>query len=309
MGQSIEESAKSIRRRWRFEHPGAVAVAAGVLLSSALLLAVRESTDGTTTGSGVVGAVVVVAALLLGVAAIVQMLSGDPAAARHDAATFTGDPDQRDLLARWLTRARWARAVGGCSGVVWWILSSNGSGDILLCAFGGIAIGAMIAELHHVRRRPGPTSASLDVRSLDDYLDTDARSSMRMAAMIAAAAAVVGVIGGHASTVAWAASGLVVLGAVVAVQHRVAVRPRPGVADRFRRADDLVRWLAVSRGLAQPGTVLTLALAAHALWILQDDGIGELSAIAIWLVALVNWWRSRGLHLGEPTVEAVAVAS
>ncbi len=40
-----------------------------------------------------------------------------------------------------------------------WFLGTNGRGDVLLFGTGGIAIGAMLAEVHHVRHRRGPRSA------------------------------------------------------------------------------------------------------------------------------------------------------
>lgn len=222
--------------------------------------------------------------------------SDAPTIARHLAA----EPEQQRLLQRWLERARWARFVGGFAGVVAWFLGTQTHGDLLVLGTGGIAAGAVLAELHHIRRPAGPRTARLDVRTVADYLTrTDAR---RMIAVAAAATvtALVGVASAETRSATWWALGaLVALGIARVAQHRVATRARPALSPSLTRADDLARELAIGRGLARPFTFFALALVARSCFALEPsiDGLAPLLGVAAWLCAFVLWWQNRRLGL------------
>jgi hypothetical protein len=169
-----------------------------------------------------------------------------------------------------------------------WIVGTSGRGDLLLLGTGGIAIGAMLAELHHVRPRKGPRTAGLRVRSVDDYLMSQDARRMIIVSLLAGAVVIVGAV--------------VALGTARLAQVRVATRPRPALSESLTRADDLARELAIGRGLARPATYFALALIARGCYSLMGVGgvIGNLGRVcggAAWLYALYLWWHNRRLGL------------
>lgn len=216
----------------------------------------------------------------------------------RDGARLAVTPEERALLARWLVRARWARGMGGACGVVLWIFGANGQGDVLLMGIGGVSLGAVFAELH--RAAPTrPRTAGLDVRSVGTYLDRRGIRSMRLAAAAAVLATIIATALADWTALTWAGAAIVSLLAIVLVQRRVAGRPRPALGPRLRAADDLVRSLAVSRGLAVPGSAIAILLSAHAMLVLADRyDWANAVAVAFWIGSLVMWWRDRGLRLG-----------
>jgi len=287
---------KFLRRRPK------VWVPAILLMVLPAVMLVRVSNDGetgiTTVAYVVLALVVVVVAITL--VQVGRMFAGVdpevPELARH----LASDPDQQRLLTRWMLRARRARNIGGICGVVVWIFGTSLQGDLLLCGVGGIALGAMLAELHVVRPQRGPRTATLDVRALSDYL-TD-RDRNRMVGVGAAALVLVAtaVAADGIGVAAWSGlAALFVLCAAHAVQRRVASRPRPAIGPSLRRADDLARELAIGRGLAQPATYFGLALLARGAFALRPE-LGDatvLAGVAAWIYALVLWWSNRRLGL------------
>ena len=273
-------------------------VPAGILVFALPTLVIVARTDGSSAGRSLWQVVLLVALVALVVAVVLGFglqLAGFDGEAEDIARGFTTDPDQARLLERWLTRARWARLVGGFSGVIAWMLATDAHGDLLLLGTAGIAVGAMLAELHHVRRRPGPRTARLDVRRVDDYLLASDRNRM---IGVAIAAVAVGILAIALRPVAawWALAALVVLGLARLMQQRVAGRPRPAVV---LRADDLARELAIGRGLARPTTVFALTLIARAGYTMMANhhDIGRTIGIVAWLYALYLWWHNRRLGL------------
>jgi hypothetical protein len=274
-----------------------VAVALGIPLT--LLVRGSSSDDGATWGGTLILGLLAVLAVLTMVS-VARMLAGVDPEIPELAGRLADAPDEQRLLARWLSRARWARNVGGFCGLVVWLLGTQGSGDILAWGVGGIALGAMAAELHHVKPAPGPRTAMMEPRSVADYLlEADSRRMLAVG-VIAALVMLAGVFlddGGSASWAGFAA--VVVLGAARGVQRRVATRPRPAIAEGLRRADDLARQLAIGRGLARPATFFALALIARGSWLLVP-AIGDVMgivAIVAWLYALRLWWTNRRLGL------------
>ena len=145
-----------------------------------------------------------------------------PELVRH----LASDADQQRLLSRWMLRARRARNIGGICGVVVWVLGTSVQGDLLLCGVGGIALGAMLAELHVVRPQHGPRTATLDVRALGAYLTDRDRNRMIGVAGAAAGPDRDGCDRGRVRCGGVACGGrrhfVVVLGAANLVQRRVA---------------------------------------------------------------------------------------
>ena len=242
-------------------------------------------------------AVAVLVYVLAGVGAQFSGVDTDvPELARHLAA----HPEQQRLLTRWLARARWARFVGGVAGLVACGLATNLRGNLLLFGTAGIFVGAVLAELHHVRRPHGPRTARLEVRTVGDYLLTSDARWMVGVAIAAAATASLGAFDGDTRGATWwAFAALGVLGLTRLVQQRVASRARPAVSPELTRADDLARELAIGRGLARPATYVGLALLSEAADSLQPL-LGSAASVltsACWLTAFVRWWQNRRLGL------------
>ncbi len=247
--------------------------------------------------------------MVLGCISVGMILAGHVPEAHGQAARLGADDVQRAVLVRWIARTRWARGVGGVCGITLWFAGrGTRGGDLLLLGVGGLAIGTMLAELHNVRRRAGPATASLEVRSVRRYLDRTSRRGMLAAGAVAGAVTVATCTqrGGGRSALVWAGAALLSLGIVVIVQRRVAVRPRPAINVGLLEVDDLVRSLAVSQGLARPGTALSLAFSARALSVTAGGngwvGAG-LGAKVVWIAAAVIWWRNR--HLGLDAAPAI----
>ena len=181
-----------------------------------------------------------------------------------------------------------------------WVLGTSLQGDLLLCGVGGIALGAMLAELHVVRPQRGPRTATLDVRALGAYLTDKDRNRMLAVGAAALVLVAAAVAADGIGTVVWpGVAALLVLGAAHLVQRRVASRPRPAIAASLRHADDLARELAIGRGLAQPATYFALALVARGAFLLRPElgDVTVLVGVAAWVCALVMWWSNRRLGL------------
>jgi hypothetical protein len=266
-------------------------------------LIVRSGTGGTG------GTVFSLPALLIvvGLATVVlyllfhsvRMLAGVDPEAGYIAAHLGRDRDQQRLLARWLLRARWARNIGGLAGLIFWLIGTSAQGDVLVFGLGGVALGAMAAELHHMRPSPGPRTARLEPRSVGDYLMEQDRRRMIGAAIAAGVLAASAMALGERTAAIVGALALLVLLAARTLQMRVATRGRPATADHLRRADDFARELAIGRGLARPATFFALALVARGCFILGDatNGALVLVGVVIWIYALGLWWNNRRLGL------------
>lgn len=264
------------------------------------VLAIAQPGHSTLGVTGIIVLAVLVTLLLIIVLNIALQLAGFDADASEIAGQLAGDPDQRRLLSRWLERARWARFVGGFSGCLIWVLGTQSKGDLLLLGTGGIAVGAMLAEMHHIRLRKGPRTARLDVRSVGDYLMRQDARRMVGVGLVACMVAVTGAVAVEArAAMWWGLTAVAALGAARLAQQRVASRPRPAVSDKLRRADDLARELAIGRGLARPATFFALALVARGCFSLMPaiGGPARILGGAAWVYALYLWWHNRRLGL------------
>lgn len=296
MGQSRGRSF----RRWFTARP-LVAAAAVVTSVGVLVPVVVGSTD---SGRPAVATVVLVLLLLIALFLVVNVLirlAGIDDDADRIAARLADEPVQQRLLARWLSRARWARFIGGFSGVLVWVLGTNVRGDVLLLGTVGIGLGALAAESHHVRARRGPRTVSLEVRSLSQYLPRADALAMTLVAGLAALVSLAGALHGPSRrAVIWGGAALAFVAAVRWAQLRVVRRPRPAVPEGLVWADDLARHLAVVRGLARPAVYVGLVLSSQALYGLEPllgSGAARLLAAIARLVAFALWVRNRRLGL------------
>jgi hypothetical protein len=238
-------------------------------------------------------------AAFVGLSLVLRLAGVDsdaPAIAQHLAA----DPQQQRLLQRWLERARWARFVGGLAGLLVWLLATMANGDVLMFGTGGIAIGAVLAEMHHIRRANGPRSARIQARQVSDYLlDRDARWMIGVGT-VALITATIGVWSPDTRASTWWGLGAcAALGLSRVAQQRVATRARPAVSQNLTRADDLARELAIGRGLARPSTIFALALVARSCFELEPmiGAAAPTLGVAAWITAFVLWWQNRRLGL------------
>ncbi len=272
--------------RGRFLATGAL----GSLLVVLVVLATTARHSGSKPLVWLVGSVFVVVAVLTLVGATQVFLGVVPATWMQSRALASDELAQR-LLARWLSRARWARAVGATCGLALFAFGP-GPPNFLLWGLGGVAFGGLLAELRpfHGRDRSAAT-ASLDRRAVTAYLEPVARWAQLLATAVAVVA-LAGAVRDGGAPARWATAACAVSAVVVLAQLMVTRRPRPALSLALQQADDLARWLAVSRGLAVPGAMLTLVLAGQAM----GDGMGFLCYSA----AMFLWWHNRNLGLATP---------
>lgn len=209
---------------------------------------------------------------------------------------------QAAVLERWISRARWGRAVGGFAGVTAAFIATDGGGfsELLVLGAGGIAAGTIAVESHHLRRRRrGVATATLDVRSVRSYLDRGDAVLMAASALVLAGTALTLLVIAPGRTMWWVAIGAVALAIVLAGQQLVARRARPAVSTELRRADDLARALAISHGLARPGVVIVLACCAQGLIGVESHGVAGTVGLVLLCAALGMWWSNRRLGLAD----------
>ncbi len=277
-------------------------IAIGVTVALTTLLATSTSAAGNG-GSNIVGLLILAGLVGLVTYALASLLLFEDREATALASRLAAEPDSLALIDRWLQRTRFARNLGGLAGLVLWVSTwTNGVNGATMIAFGmgGVLVGAIVSELHRTRPMTGARTASLAPRALSSYLVV--RDQRRAAVLVVVWIALGGVaIGNGAQTgiLALAALAIATLGAVRALQWRVATRPRPALPDRLLRADDLVRELAVTRSLAQPSNIFALALLVPAFKMLgtadPTSGADFLQAIAF---VLAVWWWAKNKRLG-----------
>jgi hypothetical protein len=127
---------------------------------------------------------------------------------------------------------------------------------------------------------------------------------MFSAGLLGLAVMVTGIVGALTRHVArsaiwWGLTAVVVLVLAHVAQCRVASRPRPAVSEKLTQADDLVRMLAISRGLARPATFFAVALvSAGCRGLVPFIGkAGTILSVMAWLYGIVLWWKNRRLGL------------
>lgn len=279
-------------------------ISAGLVVVAASVVLVARTDDGTAADSGPAAGDYAVVAFLGLIAAVVVVnlllqVAGVDVQAGEIAERLAVQPDQQRLLTRWLERARWARFIGGLSGVIVWIFGTRADGNLFVWGFAGIAAGGVVAELHHLRRPSGPRTARLEVRSVGNYLWPFTGWHMAGTAATGAVVAAIGATVTEWRSVAFSGGAVAAVGLGHLVQRRVASRPRPALPDSLRSADDLARELAIDRNIAWPCTYFGLSLIATACNELSGDvvTIVPLLGIVAQFYAVGLWWRNRRLGL------------
>lgn len=220
------------------------------------------------------------------------------------------------IVARFVTRSRRFRVTGAFLGLATFLVVSSavsqeisqrtGEGDPgiqlpIAAALGFSLLGSVIAELHRTRQSNPIRTASLEVRDESAYADPIATRRERWVLGITAVLTVIGIAGAH--------TGVWLLGAGIGglalvrrwAQSRIAARPRPAIDPTLTEADDRIRRLAVSHGIARPAVAVMALLAAGQAGLLDaaaTSGAGESSLLGIvsfglTLAGIVWWWRNR----------------
>lgn len=279
-------------------------VATPIVLLAFFLVASRSTGDEPEASWSMIE-LVGVWSVLLGVVgfALVSLLILPDHDNDHIAAQLLRTGDGRELVARWLHRVSFYRNLGGLAGLILWVASwTNGLNTETILAFGtgGLVAGGIAAECR--RFAPVETSniASVEPRRIGTYLV--ARDERRAAglAVVWLGIAVAGVVQGVGGAVLpLVAAALGILGIVRLTQRRVANRPRPNLEPELTRADDLVRELAITRGLAQPANAFAMTMLAPAFQLFSDDGgvWADTLSLIVWLTSVAWWAKNRRLGL------------
>ena len=294
MRQSRARRVASVLVGWR-----PLVATFAVVVAIVVVVMARGGDGSSSPGAGAY----LVAALLAAVAFVVvlnlvfQLAGVDPQAPEIAERLAAGD-DQQRLLTRWLERARWARFVGGTAGIAVWVLGTRMDGNLYVWGFGGIAVGALAAEVHHLRRPNGQRTARLDVRSVRNYLWPFAAWHLVGSAGAGALLAVLGLAFGERAAMGYGIGAAFTVGVAHLAQRRVASRPRPALPDSLRSADDLARELAIDRNLAWPATYTALSLVAAGSGSLSEHAVAvALVGVLLQFYAIGLWWRNRRLGL------------
>lgn len=170
--------------------------------------------------------------------------------------------------------------------------------DPLLMGVLSVFVGAILAELHHLRpRRTGVRAAHLTPRETVDHLPPRARTRSVVLAVLALVATVLAVTVGGQRVPLLGLLALLVAGLVPVVQRGIVGRARPTVAATLLAADDAVRRLAV-RSVDEAGAGVVLLLTA---WQLAPTYSAATVATPVVLAMIVSvlaslgfaivWWR------------------
>lgn len=201
------------------------------------------------------------------------------------------DPAARRLLAAYALRQRAYRRAGAVlvllaaltvqvaprSGSVFEVRLGVGGSfwtNVVALVFAGSLAGAIVAELHHLRRRrTGVHTAELATRHFDDYASRRLHLGLWVGVLCVGVIAVLAaawpaLVGGSTdlgseSEGVWplwlpVVASLLVAGAVELTARRVIGRPRPALRPAMRSADEQVRRMAVNSSLLTRGVALVL---------------------------------------------------
>lgn len=254
-----------------------------------LVVAVASTAPLSPVGVAITG---LLGAVCLG--AVVSGLSGsDPEGERVAAELAT--PEHVMLGARWSSRSRYCRFLGGTVGFVLAVPAAADAGlvALVLGVLFGVAVGGMAAELHLAGPTVARRSAELAPRTIDDYVPPVDRVMTVMALVGSLVLGGVAQVAGRSAVVTLMAGAVLVLVAAVGTQLVIVRRARPALASDLRRLDDGLRRLAVTRGFSRPATAA--AFAAQAVGVVAVEGrFAPLLALLLWLaVLLVLVWGRR----------------
>jgi hypothetical protein len=260
----------------------------------------------------IVGAALVAIALVVAVAVRRRPVGALAAVGDDIVAGVVATPATVALLTRWRDRAaRWRTAAAlpvvlatiGVSGAVRHELRIGVGdhpawSDPLLMGLLSVFLGAILAELHHLRpRRTGVRAAHLAPRELVEHLPPHARIRSALLAVLALVASLLAVTVGGQRVPLLGLLALLVAGLVPIVQRGIVGRGRPAVAATLLAADDAVRRLAV-RTVDEAGAGVVLLLTA---WQLAPTYVAAsvpapvaVAMIVAQLASLgvaIVWWR------------------
>jgi hypothetical protein len=171
--------------------------------------------------------------------------------------------------------------------------------DLLVCVLAGVLGGVIAAESHHLRPSPssgaGRTIASLEVREPSTFVDRASRVGRMVACVVALWLGVAWLVDRSSSPVVpWSVALLLLTTALVEwQQRRIVVRARPVLPTDLAAADTVFRGEAIV-ALHHAGNGLVCLLLANALAAAGDGSeLFGVAALALSVVAVVNWRRSR----------------
>jgi hypothetical protein len=183
--------------------------------------------------------------------------------------------------------------------------------DPLLTGMLSVFLGAIAAELHHLRHRPtGPRVVERLPRDVAAHLPLGARRRRLALALLAGVASVLSITVGD-GRVPWPGMlALAITGAVPLVQRGIVGRSRPALDADLRAADDAVRTLAV-RSVDEAGAGAAVLLAAWQLapaYTSVDVSTPVAAAMIVAqvaaLVLAILWWRRSNPRRLLPDVPA-----
>lgn len=220
-------------------------------------------------------------------------------------------PQTRALLVRWRQRATFARrsfavpaAVGAAAaGLVLRQELAVGVGahpawsDPLLAGMVAAFLGAIVAEVHHLRPTAGgPRSAQLRPRDLAPMLPPYSRVRLGLLAVLAASSSLAAATATDVRVPWLGVSALALAALVPLIQRGIALRRQPPGPAPLRAADVAVRHLAV-RSVDRAGAGAILLLAAWQLAPVYGSvtlrplqtllALGQVASV----VVAVLWWR------------------
>lgn len=244
-------------------------------------------------------AVVLLSLAAVGVVFVLAVnLSGRDPDAETRALHVAPDPLAAALFARWLRRSKHFRFVGGLSGATLGVaFAENGNlVPVLVGLLTGIAVGGAVAEVHFFGRRPaGSRSADISRRRLSNYVTRSDTAALITITVVVFAMTAIAVAGrSDQPKPLW--SVLAALAAVLAtasMQWAVVVRQRPALSVDLRRADDLMRRLAVTQGFTRPAIAFALVMVSQSLTTFGNSTTITVAVIALWIFALAWYTASR----------------
>ena len=269
----------------------------------------RSSASANSRIVAMLGPMVVVALLGAIMLWLLYLIAGTDHHARSTVSELGTDPSSRELLERWAIRTAWYRRMGGLFASVLWFFTSKGMfdlGRLFVMAMIGVFVGSIVAERHRYRGGRGPRCATLQTRSVRQYLDPVERRRATVLAMIWIGWVAISVFVPQGSSVniwPYAAAGLSVLGLAHLVQRRVVSRAQPHLPHSLKDADDLARRLAVTRSLGRTSNIVALVLFSSALdgsSPVLGQSVASIISGAAFLLALWWWWKNRHLALSVP---------
>lgn len=253
---------------------------------------------------------VAVGSFTVGLGSLVVHLTGSRSTSRRAVRRLPADLCQ-PLADRWLSRSRHYRFIGGVVGVIlYYGIEPMRVGSLLsvqlpsmpMHLIGGIAIGGALAEIHliHRSRKTASRTAILHTRRRRDYTTPIDDAAMSAIALVSASLLGLGLVDVVNISLWPGLAPLAIAAATWLMQRLVAVRRRPATGREIRDADDLVRFLALTRGFTRPAIATALLVLSRN--VLLAGGPGWTRWLALGLIALGFGWHFSGLEARIPAL-------